>query len=718
MGGKKPINVQKKSKIKEIKENLKRYEQIIQKMEEGILIEDENGHIIFVNPRTEEMLGYSKDELIGEHWKKTVPKHQIEKIEKEAKKRPKGMSSRYEAILLTKSGEEFPVIISASPLFDKGKFVGVLSVFTDITEYKQAEKALRESEEKYRTLVENLNVGVYRNTPGPKGKFIEANPAIIKMFGYDKKEDFLKINVSDLYQNPEDRKKFNEKILKNGFVRDEELKLKKRDGTPIWGSVTAIAVYDEKGEVKYYDGIIEDITRKKEVEEQLRLERKQLLSIFEGIDEPIYIADPETYEILYANKSLKKLFGKDATGKKCYKVLQNLDKPCNFCTNDKILGKNFGKTYVWEWQNLVNKRWYRCIDKGIKWPDGRNVRYEMAIDITERKEMEEKLRKSEEKYRATFENTGTAMAIVEEDTTISLVNSQFEKLSGYSKKEIEGKMSWTDFVHRDDLKRMLEYHEKRRESSDGIPKEYEFKAIDKKGNILNMLINIDIIPGTKKSILSLIDITYRKQMEEELRRSKEKYRILVETAQEGICVDDENDYIVFTNKAFADMLGYKKEEIIGMNFRELVDKRELPKLERQTKMRMEGKSSRYEITLYTKDGEPRYVIVSAAPLLDTDGNYRGSISVNLDITERKKAEEKLKKAYKEMEKALEKEKEFKAKTAHYFFNPLCIAKGYIGLTIEEETDAERRKKLESALCAIERVENVVKNVVAKGEIRE
>ncbi len=136
-----------------------------------------------------------------------------------------------------------------------------------------------------------------------------------------------------------------------------------------------------------------------ETEEQIRMEREQLLSIFEGIDEPIYVADPETYEILYANKALRKIFGEDVTGKICYEVLQNLDKPCDFCTNDKIMGKNFGKTFVWEWQNLVNKRWYRCIDRGIRWPDGREVRYEMAIDVTERKYAEEEMKRALQQER-------------------------------------------------------------------------------------------------------------------------------------------------------------------------------------------------------------------------------------------------------------------------------------------------------------------------------
>ena len=134
--------------------------------------------------------------------------------------------------------------------------------------------ALRESEFKYRTLTNNLNVGVYRNTVGTKGKFIEANPAIVNMFGFQSKEEFLAVNVVDLYQNPYDRKSFNEKMLAKGFVKNEELNLRKKDGASIKGSVSSVCVKDENGKVKYFDGIIEDISERKRLEGQLQQAQK------------------------------------------------------------------------------------------------------------------------------------------------------------------------------------------------------------------------------------------------------------------------------------------------------------------------------------------------------------------------------------------------------------------------------------------------------------
>ena len=161
----------------------------------------------------------------------------------------------------------------------------------------------------------------------------------------------------------------------------------------------------------------------------------------------------------------------------------------------------------------------------------------------ETKRVGDALRESEEKYRATFEHTGTCMAILEEDATVSLVNSQFEELSGYSKEEIEGKMRWTKFVHPDDVKRMFEYHKKRRQNPDGVPKEYEFRALNKSGDIFNMLIDIGMIPGTKKSVISLVDVTELKQVEETINRRLEFEKTVSTISTRFVGVSDIDDAI-------------------------------------------------------------------------------------------------------------------------------------------------------------------------------
>lgn len=145
----------------------------------------------------------------------------------------------------------------------------IMIIVRNISDRKRVEEALRDSEEKYRSLVENVNIGIYRNTGGTYGRFIQANPAMLKIFGYDSIDEFMKISVSDLYQNPDERILFVEEVSQKGFLKDKELLLKKKDGTPIWASVTANAQYDENGDIKWLDGVIEDITERKKLEEQL-----------------------------------------------------------------------------------------------------------------------------------------------------------------------------------------------------------------------------------------------------------------------------------------------------------------------------------------------------------------------------------------------------------------------------------------------------------------
>jgi PAS domain S-box-containing protein len=146
----------------------------------------------------------------------------------------------------------------------------------EIVERERVEEALRGSEEKYRTLTDNLSVGVFRSTPGPKGNYIEVNATYIQMFGFDNKETLLSFYAYDLYQNPDDRDKFSKKMLKDGAVKNEEIMFKRRDGTTFYGSATAVAVKDNDGNVKYYDGILEDITELRQAKEEAQKRREEI----------------------------------------------------------------------------------------------------------------------------------------------------------------------------------------------------------------------------------------------------------------------------------------------------------------------------------------------------------------------------------------------------------------------------------------------------------
>lgn len=277
---------------------------------------------------------------------------------------------------------------------ENGKAVKAIGFTQDISDLKQSENALRESEAQFRSVFDNTSDSII--ITDATGKIAYWNQGSQNIFGYTG-DEIIGASIDRLL--PEDVKSLkNAGVITHDNHRDsiefgnlQKSYAKRKDGSVFPVEVT-LSSWERDGKYNFCS-IIRDITEREKAEKNLALERNQLLSIFDGMDEVIYIADPETYELLYMNGPCMKQWG-NGIGKKCHKVLQNLDSPCPFCSNHIIFKENFGSSYVWEWQNKANNRWYRCVDKAIQWPTGKLVRFEMAIDITDLKNAEEQLRQS------------------------------------------------------------------------------------------------------------------------------------------------------------------------------------------------------------------------------------------------------------------------------------------------------------------------------------
>jgi len=434
--------------------------------------------------------------------------------------------------------------------------VRILIHIYDISRQKKAEEALQESEEKYRSLTNNINVGIYRSIPGPKGKYIELNPAMHKMFGYSSKAEFLKILPVETYQFPKDREKFSKKILKLGLVKNEELKLKKKNGASIICSTTAIAVRDLKGRVKYFDGIIEDITKRKQNVQALLNNRNHLE---------------------------KRVMDRTTELQLAYLELQN--------------------------------------------------------EVKERLKIESALRESEANYRGLFKNMLEGVYQTLPKGKIISANPALVEMLGYdSEEELCQKTNAQDlYIDRKDRLKFIRKLEK-----EGILRNIELGLRCKDGKKIIALENARIVRDEQGKVLHyegvLTDITARKKSENALRDSEEKYRELVERANDGITIVQDAK-LKYVNSKLAEILGYTVEEMINTPFAQHIWPDELKLVNERYQQRMSGGKSPpiYDSTLKNKAGEKIHIEINAG-LIQYQGKLADLVYIR-DISERKRAEE-------------------------------------------------------------------------------
>jgi len=283
---------------------------------------------------------------------------------------------------------------------------------------------------------------------------------------------------------------------------------------------------------------------------------------------------------------------------------------------------------------------------------GRPVRMlGISRDITERKRVEEALQESEAKYRTIFENTGTAMVIVEESTIISLANKEFAQLTGFSKDDIEGKKSWTEFVVKEDLERMLAQHRLRRQNREKALTYYEFRAVTKSGDIRTIYLSIDMIPGTTKSVASLLDITERKRAEEALHESEERYRLLTDAAHDAIFTLSPEGVVTYVNSGGSVLIGMPPEKIVGLPLESLYHPDIAQELrENLDKVISTKRPVRFDAKFWHENQDRlTWQDAQLVPQLGPDGSVVQVIGISRSITDRKQAEMLLKRFNVELE---------------------------------------------------------------------
>lgn len=274
------------------------------------------------------------------------------------------------------------------------------------------------------------------------------------------------------------------------------------------------------------------------------------------------------------------------------------------------------------------------VTKEITWPEEDinilKIYGQIIAGALARRAADRAIHESEELYRTVFESTGTAMMILEEDKTVARVNREFERISGYSREEVCGKLPWTRFVSPEDVERMKQYHVLRRASPDKVPVNYEFLFLARDGHKISTYITVEMIPGTKRSIVSLIDVSGEKAAQQEVAESEEKFRSLAESLAEGIYMIQDNRFI-YVNPASARMFGYTVEELLAIpDFTGIFAQEDRQRVRDSVAERLSGlkETARYTARGLRSDGTMISVVIHGSKT-----NYRGKPAIIGTVTQ-------------------------------------------------------------------------------------
>ena len=374
-------------------ENIRLYAEIqeqaavdtINAMPDGLILTDlANGRIVAANPGFEKLSGYRRSELVGKTGADLIreviePEDQGTALEAYKTTMEKGVPSPAAIRFLSRNGYHTPAIFSISLMKDSdGRFTTAVTTFKDVTELRRVEK---ERDRFFNFSMDMLCIA------GFDGMFKQLNPAWGRTLGWTEAELLSKQWLD--FVHPEDRQATvaaGEHLVSNEPVRSFENRYLCKDGSYRWMLWNSVPFPDEQ----LIFAVARDVTERKRAEERERRQWQQTLTVIDNFPGLLYVVDPETYRVLFVNKVFREALGNDPVGQLCYEAFQGFEAPCSFCSNPILLESR--EPYRWEYHNPMLDRDLLMTDQLIEWTDGRDVRFEIAVDITQRKQAEEQIR--------------------------------------------------------------------------------------------------------------------------------------------------------------------------------------------------------------------------------------------------------------------------------------------------------------------------------------
>jgi PAS domain S-box-containing protein len=662
----------------------KRFRTLIENSSDAIVLLDADGIIIDHAPRTGRVMGYANESLVGRdvlemiHPEDRALVRQVlnEVLAGEAQK----ITLQFRA-LHRNGSSRWGEGVAANHLGDP-EVRAIVVNYRDITERKQAEETLRQAEQKYRDIFENAGEGISQSTPD--GRFIAANPALARIYGFDSPEELissLKDISRQVYVDPARREEFKSLLKEHGVVRGFEYQIFRKDGSKIWVSVNARAVRDERGTILYYEGTAQDINERKRAEarsaafaalaRKLSGARTQLdagriiaqtaddLFGWDSCDLNHYDADRDlVYQMLnidIIDGQRTEVFGvvsgrkPTARGRRVIDhgpELRLREEPVQFDADAIPYGDRTRPSasimivpirHANRVIGLLSIQSYtpHSYDSGTL--DDLQALADHCGEALNRIRAEQSLTESEERFRQMAENVEDVIWIADRNISkILYVNPAYEKVFGRSCESLYERLtSFGEAVHPDDRARMERMLERQR---DGDLAPVEYRIVHPDGSVRWIQRRSFPIRNNEGEVYRVAgiaqDITERKRAEHALQESEERFRQLSEAPFEAIILHDQGT-ILEVNQSFCQMYGYERAEVIGKSVLDLT----LPELREPLRQRVRsGGAGSYDGLALRKDGTIFRAELAGKPI-----HYQGRfvrVAAIRDITEQRRNEQR------------------------------------------------------------------------------
>ncbi|MCX5995819.1 MAG: PAS domain S-box protein, partial [Chloroflexi bacterium] len=620
--------------------------------------------MVQVNEAVLRLHGYSrKEEILGRNAFELIsPKDHVRAQDNMRKTLEEGQIQATEYTFLTKDGKEFEAELTAAVLEDKsGNATGLIALTKDITERKQAEGALQESERKFRSVLDhsidviyqvNLKTGTYDYVSPSSNRASGYTPEELIGFGFEKSVSLV---------HPDDRVKTREHFdkLVAGAVKEDELaaieyRVNHKTLGYRWMSDTSLVLHDESGAPMAIIGNMHDITQRKKAEEALKESEARYRALVDTAGlagEGIMIverAEGDKVVIAFVNDTLAGMLG--------YQREEMPGMPARdlFLPGDRIwlqeknrkrrkgeaLPSHYGVMALRKDGSMLPIE----ISMGAMRYQGKTATVVYVRDVTERKVAEEALKESEAQFRAIFDGAAIGVGLLDVNGQPFRINPALREMLGYTVEELRSK-AFSEYMHPDDAKLDLGlFREMVRGKRDHYQVEKRF--IRKDGQMIWGRVTLSAVRGLGGKLQFAIgmieDVTDNKRAVERLRESEEHFRSLIENALEAIVIISKDGTISYGSPTIEPPRGYKPEDVIGTNGFSTVHPEDMPKVMNLYNELMQNPANliRTEVRVRHKDGSWRTVEAIARNLLDNPA-VKGIVVNYRDVTEREQAHEEL-----------------------------------------------------------------------------